>query len=87
MHTGKGILALRGGKSIPLRYEFGSDYGDTRAGYLLCDTSRLDPGELFHRLTLDCDDGTKVVLAVMHSGDHYLAVTGRLAQQPERAAA
>lgn len=78
MHTGKGDLQLRDGLRLPVTYQFGSDHDDTRAGYLLCDTSDLDPAVLHDRLKLACDDGTAVVIAVVHSSDRYLAVVGRL---------
>ncbi|WP_336812372.1 hypothetical protein [Bosea sp. MMO-172] len=78
MHTGKGHLILRDGRRLPLTFQFGSDYDDMRAGYLLCDTSGLDAGALLDRLKVCCDDGTDIIVAVMHSSDRYLAVTGRL---------
>ncbi len=78
MHTGKGHLILRDGRRIPLTYQFGSAYDDARSGYLLCDTSNLDPALLHDRLRVECDDGTGILVAVMHSSDRYLAVTGRL---------
>lgn len=84
MHTGRGTLALRSGRTVSVDYEFGSDYGDTRAGYLLCDVSSFDPVEFCHRLILKCDDGTEVVFAVMHYTDRHLAVTGRV-RLPEEA--
>lgn len=78
MITGKGTLILRDGHRLPLSFQFGSDYDDIRAGYLFCDTSALDPALLQNRLTVICDDGTDIVVAVMHSSDRYLAVTGRV---------
>ena len=78
MHTGKGSLVLRNGRRLPLTFQFGSDYDDTRAGHLLCDTSALDPALLQDRLHVVCDDGTAIVVAVMHSSDRHLAVTGRV---------
>jgi hypothetical protein len=33
MITGKGTPVLHSGLRIELAYQFGSDYGDTRAGY------------------------------------------------------
>ncbi len=79
MLTGRGTLVLRDGRRFPLTYQFGSKYDDTRAGYLFCDTSALDHSALCHRLCVVCEDGTQIVVAVMHSNDCYLAVTGRLA--------
>ena len=78
MHTGKGSLILRGGRRIPVIYRFGSNHGDTREGFLDCDVSEIDPGVLLDRLTVICDDGTSVIIAVMHSSDRHLAVIGRL---------
>lgn len=46
MHTGKGYLVLRDGRRLPLTYQFGGAYDDTRACYLFCDTSALDPAIL-----------------------------------------
>jgi len=84
MYSGKGTLLLRDGRRLPLSYQFGSDYDDTRAGYLFCDTSDVDPAALCYRLRVICEDGTQIVVAVMHSSDRYLAVTGRVAP-PEAA--
>lgn len=78
MDTGKASLVLRDGRRIPITYQFGSKFDDCRAGYLLCDTSNLDPAVLQDRLRVVCDDGTDIVVAVMHSSDRYLAVTGRV---------
>lgn len=78
MHNGKGFLVLRDGRRLPLTFQFGSDYDDTRAGYLLCDTSMLDPALLQERLNVICDDGTEIIVAVMHNSDRYLAVAGRI---------
>jgi hypothetical protein len=84
MHTGKGILKLSDGRRLPVEYQFGSDYDDTRAGYLICEASTIDPGSMCERLLIECDDGTEVVAAVMHSSERYLAITGRVlpAQAP-----
>lgn len=84
MHTGKGHLILSDGRSLPLTFQFGSAYDDARAGYLLCDTSQLDPALLHDRLRVECDDGMRIAVAVLHSSDRYLAVTGRL-ELPEAA--
>lgn len=78
MHTGKGHLILRDGRRLPITFQFGSTYDDARAGYLLCDTSQLDPALLHDRLRVECDDGARILVAVMHSSDRYLAITGRL---------
>lgn len=86
MIIGKGTLVLHSGRRVAVEYQFGSDYDDTRVGYLLCDTSSLNPVEFCHRLTLHCDDGTAVVVAVMHYSDRHLAVTGRVLSPHEVAA-
>lgn len=86
MIIGTGTLALHSGRRIAVDYQFGSYYGDTRAGCLLCDTSSFDPAELFYPLTLNSDDGTEVVLAVTYHSDGHLGVTGRVLRTPEPAA-
>ena len=78
MHTGQGTLILRNGRRLPVAYQLGGNSEDTRAGYLLCDTSDVDPAMLCERMQLLCDDGTELIVAVMHSSDRYLAVTGRV---------
>ncbi|QEL22095.1 hypothetical protein FQV39_05600 [Bosea sp. F3-2] len=79
MYTGKGTLVLRDGQTLPLSYQFSSDYDDIRAGYLFCDTSDVDPAELGYSLRIICEDGIQIDVAVIHSSDRYLAVTGRVA--------
>lgn len=81
MHSGKGTLILRDGRRISLTFQFGSDYDDLRSGYLICDTSGLDAGALLDRLKVSCDDGIDLVIAVVHSSDRYLAVTGLVVPQ------
>ena len=71
MHAGKGILAPR------------SELQDTahlqiRQRFLLRDTTAVDPMALQDRMSVLCDDGTEIVVAVLHSSDQYLAVTGRV---------
>ncbi|MDU0343184.1 hypothetical protein [Bosea rubneri] len=78
MITGEGTLILRDGRRIPLAYSFAPVYDDLRVGHLTCDTSTVDPAAFFGRLTVECDDGTTVLIAVMHHGDRYIAVTGRV---------
>jgi hypothetical protein len=78
MVIGKGTLILRSGRQLPVEYQFGGAFDDTRLGYVLCDTSGVDPAALWERLRLVCDDGNELVVAVMHAGDRYLAVTGRV---------
>jgi hypothetical protein len=80
MIKGKGVLVLRDQRRIPVEYQFGGNHDDTRVGYLVFDTSELDPGVLLDRLTVDCDDGTDLTIAVMHSSDRHLAVIGRVVQ-------
>jgi len=79
MHSGKGLLVLRDGRRLPIAYQLGGNGGDTEAGYLLCDTSDVDPAALWGRMQLLCDDGTELAVAVTHSSDRYLAVTTRVA--------
>lgn len=78
MLTGKGRLNLRDGRGIEIAYHFAGDYDDRRAGYLLFDTTGCDDSLLCHRLVLDCDDGTSIVLVVMNRSDKHLAVHGRV---------
>ncbi|MGO4406627.1 hypothetical protein AB4Z10_20480 [Bosea sp. RAF48] len=86
MYVGTGLLILRDGRMLPLSYKFGSDYDEIRAGYLYCDTSDIDPAALHSKLRVICEDGTQIDVAVMHSSDRYLAVTGRVmpVRQPEQ---
>lgn len=83
MITGKGNLVLRNGRRIPLLYQFVADYDDLRVGRLDCDTSTVDPAAFFDRLTVQCDDGATVLVAVMHHSDTYIAVTGRILAQED----
>lgn len=78
MITGNGALILREGRRMPLVYYFVADYDDLRVGHLDCDTSPIDPAAFFGRLTVECDDGTTVLIAVTHHSDRYIAVTGRV---------
>jgi hypothetical protein len=78
MVIGKGTLILRSGRELAVEYQFGGTFDDTRLGYLVCNTSNIDPAALWDRLRFMCDDGSELVLAVMHSGDRYLAVIGRV---------
>jgi hypothetical protein len=76
-------LILRNGRGLAVEYQFGGKFDDTRLGYLVCKTSDLDPAALWDRLRLNCDDGSELVVAVMHSSDRYLAVTGRVTKKAE----
>lgn len=86
MITGSGSLVLREGRRIPLVYSFAAEYDDWRIGHLDCDTSTVDPAAFFDRLIVQCDDGTTVLLAVMHHSDAYIAVTGRVLSRQEAGA-
>ena len=86
MVTGKGTLTLRQAGSIDVEYQFGGAYDDTRIGYLVCDTSAIDPAAFCDRLLLRCDDGSEVIVAVMHSSDRHLAVVGRVKSKEHAAA-
>jgi hypothetical protein len=81
MITGKGTLVLRSGRNIPVEYQFGGKFDDTRIGYLVCDASEIDTLSLCERLRVICDDGSELLVAVMHSSDRYLAITGRVVQK------
>jgi len=78
MHSGKGSLVLGNGRRLPLLYKFGTDHGETRAGYLLCDTSKVDPAILCDGVHVLCDDGTDVIVGVIQSGGRFHIVTGRV---------
>lgn len=78
MYTGKGVLVLQDGRTLPLTYRFGTDYDEVRAGILYCDTSAVDHTAFCQGMRVICEDGTHIVVAVMHSNDKYLAVTGRV---------
>jgi hypothetical protein len=78
MPTGKGNLNLRDGRGVEVEYQFASVYDDRRVGYLLLDTTALDDLLLGHRLVIDCEDGTSVVLVVTNRSDKHLAVHGRV---------
>jgi hypothetical protein len=85
MLTGKGWLNLRDRRRIDVLYQFASDYDDRRVGYLVFNTMECDDGQLCHRLVLDCDDGSSVVLLVMNRSDKHLAVHGRVLMSTEAA--
>lgn len=76
--TGKGYLNLSDGRRTEVSYQFATDYDDRRAGYLLFDTAAFDDFSFCHRLIVDCDDGSSVMVVVMNRSDKHLAVTGRL---------
>ncbi len=86
MNSGKAVLILPSGRGIPLDYQFADDTGLDRAGYLVCDTSTLDPAVFCHKLRLRCDDGSLVELAVSHSTGRYLAFVGRVLPNVDAAA-
>lgn len=87
MITGKGTLLLRLAGRIAVNYEFDGDYDDTRAGYLRCDTSAVDPAAFCDQLTLECDDGSEITVAVMNVSDRHLSVIGRVLHGRDLAAA
>lgn len=78
MQLGNGILITRDGHELPLNYQIGNTHGDTRAGFLLCDTSGIDPATLMAFIRIVCDDGTAIAAMVTHSSDRYLAFIGRV---------
>jgi hypothetical protein len=86
MITGHGHLKLLDGRRIDVLYQFAGDYDDRRAGYLLFDTTEYDDSLFCHRLILDCDDASAVVLVVMNRSDKHLAVQGRVLEPPAKAA-
>lgn len=87
MITGNGYLNLIDGRVADVLYQFASEYDDQRDGYLIFETEEFD-GELFdHGMTLDCDDGTTVLVVVVNRSDRHLAVAGRLISADEALAA
>lgn len=78
MQLGNGVLITRDGRELPLHYQIGNTHEDTRAGYLLCDTSGLDPAVLMASIKIICDDGTAITAVVTHSSDRYLAFIGHV---------
>lgn len=78
MITGKGHLNLRDGRRIDVLYQFASEYDDRRVGYLLFDTKKFDDWLFCHRLVVDCDDDTEVVVVIASRSDKHLAVHGRV---------
>lgn len=86
MITGKGTLILRGGCELAVEYQFGGDHDDQRAGYLLSNFAEVDPAVLCERLRLLCEDGTVVVLAVVHFSNRHLGVIGRVVPSGDVAA-
>lgn len=83
MHIGKGTLALRDGRVIELTYYFANKLAEARDGYLVCDARQIDPSDFLNGLTVTCDDGASILVAVMHQSDRYLAVTGRIMDERE----
>lgn len=79
MNSGKGTLVLRNGRRLPLLYKFGIDHGEACAGYLLCDTSKVDPAILNGGAHVLCDDGTDLLVAAIQSGGRFHIVIGRVA--------
>jgi hypothetical protein len=82
MLTGKGYLNLRNGRKTEISYQFADNYDDNRAGYLLFDTAAFEDATLGHRLIVDCDDGSSVVIVVLNRGGNHLAVLGRVLALP-----
>ncbi len=78
MLTGKGRLNLRDGRRIDVLYQFASDYDDRRVGYLLFDTQDFDEWLFCHRLIVECEDATSIVVVVGNRSDKHLAVHGRV---------
>lgn len=87
MITGKGTLKLRLAGRIAVRYEFSDDCDDARVGYLLCDTTAVDPTAFCDRLRLECDDGSELTVAVTNVSDRHLSVVGRVLHGRDRLAA
>ena len=78
MIRGKETLVLRHAPPITVEYQFGGNYDDTWSGYLVFDVRSYDPAVFVDRLTLDCEDGTRVTMATMNISDRHLSVNGRV---------
>lgn len=81
MYTGHGELVLRGGRRLPLHYEFvdsGGTSGVGRCGHLALDVSALDPAVFCDSMELHCDDGVKIILAVTSFSDRRASFVGRV---------
>lgn len=82
MLTGTGYLNLRNGRKTEVSYQFADGYDDHRAGFLLFDTAAFDDTTFCHRLIVDCDNGSSVVVVVLNRGGNHLAVLGRVLELP-----
>lgn len=79
METGNGTLVLPNGRRLPVLYKFGTERGEMRSGYLLCDTSKIDPAILRGGIHVLCEDGTDLIVGAFQSDGRFHIVTGRLA--------
>jgi hypothetical protein len=77
MITGKGALITRS-QRIALNYQLSTKGGKVRTGNLICDTSALDHGIFCERLTLECEDGTAIDIAVTCIGDRHMCFVGNV---------
>lgn len=79
MFTGKGELITQSGDRIPLMVNMVGSDGPGRMGRLRCNTSVLEPMALLQPLKLQCEDGTRVDIAVTNYGERHISFIGRLA--------
>lgn len=87
MIIGNGYLNLPDGRGADVSYQFSSEYDDQRGGYLFFETEEFDDGLFGHRMRLDCDDGSAVLVVVVSRSDRHLAVAGRVIPAEEALAA
>lgn len=81
MRTGQGWLVLNNGRRLPLLYKFGAENGEACTGYLLCDTSKVDPAILCGGMHVLCEDGIDMIVGVIQSGGRFHSVTGQVARE------
>ncbi|QEL23622.1 hypothetical protein FQV39_14295 [Bosea sp. F3-2] len=77
MLNGTGSIALRSGRRLSAKYQFGTHQEHHWVGYLICDTGNTDPSEFTYKILLHCDGGIAVELAVTDWTNQYMAVVGR----------
>ncbi|MGN6099241.1 MAG: hypothetical protein ACTHP8_23780 [Bosea sp. (in: a-proteobacteria)] len=86
MLTGTGSVALRSGRRLPAKYQFGTHEEHHWVGYLICDTQIVDPSEFSCKILLQCESGIAIELAVTDWMDRYMVVVGRPLPEFDRVA-
>lgn len=80
MFTGTGELVLRGGRRLPLRYEFVDTGYNGRAGHLAIEVSTLDPAVFLECSELHCADGVVLRIAVTSCGERNACFVGKVVE-------